>query len=90
MHILEIEVKTRRDDFSEYINKGRMQGLVQRYNLIDKTVSISDTNLTALEKMADLKTDALVVTDKDGMLKGVVEREQALSTFVITITKPFS
>lgn len=84
---LEKEVQRHRDDFAEFINNGYKQGLMRRYELISETVRTTDTNMTALEKMARLKTDAIVVTDENNMLKGVVEREQIISEFILAIAK---
>jgi hypothetical protein len=85
--ILEKEVKIRRDDFAEHINKGLKQGLVHRYNLIDQWVSVSDKKMAALEKMTHLKTDALMVVDEHNVLIGVVEREQILSELLLDIAQ---
>ena len=85
-----LQAETMSDNFAEFINKGYKQGLLQRYDFIDKAVQVTDTNIQALEIMNDLKTDAVVVTDEIGMFKGVIEREQILSMLILALAKSVS
>jgi hypothetical protein len=76
-----------RGPFTTAINEGRKTTLLHNYELIKPTVLSTDTNLKALEKMTEKKMDALIVTDKNRMLKGLVEREQLLSKLILAMTK---
>ena len=87
MQILEKETRRHSNEFAEAVNSGHKDTLCRRYDLVTRTITITDTNITALEIMVDLKLDALIVVDKDGKLVGVVEQEQILSKLMVAITK---
>ena len=84
--ILEMEMGMGSHDFVGAINQGLKQDL-SRYELVKMTVRATDTNIDVLKKMTDLKMDALIVTDEEGKLKGVVERELVLSKLMLAIAK---
>ena len=73
-------------DFVMAINQGS-RGELLRYGLIKMTVKPTDTNISVLKKMTELKTNVLIVADDDHMIKGVVEREQVLSKLMLALTK---
>lgn len=73
-----------KDRFVNAINLGR-ENVLQGYGLITITLKTTDTNIFALEKMTELNMDALIVTDEDGKLKGVVERGQILSKLLLSL-----
>jgi CBS domain-containing protein len=90
MQILEIDqIEQSQDSFVMAINQGRTKKLMS-YGLIKKTVGTKDTNIDALKMMTEMKMDALIVTDDDGKLKGVVEREQVLSKLMLAMAEPVS
>lgn len=75
-----------RDRFVTALNKG-LKDVLRGYELVTTTVKASDTNIFALEKMTELNIDALIVTDENDKLKGVVERVQLLSKLLLAIAK---
>ncbi len=72
--------------FVTAINQGQKDEL-QRYGLIETTVKTTDTYISVLKKMTTLKIDILIVTDEDGIIKNVIEREQVLSKLILALTK---
>ena len=89
VQILEMEMQMGGPSFVRTINEGRKQEL-QRYGLVRTTARTTDTNINVLKMMTDLKMDALIVTDEDRKLKGVVEREQVLSKLMLAMCMPVS
>jgi len=74
------------DRFVTAINLGQ-EIVLLGYELVTQTVKTTDTNIFALEKMTELNMDAIIVTNEDGKLKGVVERAQVLSKLILALTK---
>jgi|SRR5579859_687639 len=77
----------RESSFVADIAREQKKSLLKFYELIKPDVFTTDTNLKALEKMTEEKMDVLIVTDKNHILKGFVEREQLLSKLMLAITK---
>jgi hypothetical protein len=75
--------------FVTAINRRDKDGL-RRYELIEETVKITDSNENILEKMMKSRLDALIVTYPDGRLKGVVRREQVLSELMLALIESHS
>ncbi len=91
MHQQEQQQKQSRSNVQESgfvvaLNEGWEQELLD-YGLVQTTLRTTDTNITALKEMTDLKMDALIVMDDEHMLKGVVDREQVLSKLMLAINK---
>ena len=72
--------------FVRAINEGK-KTVLSGYELVKTTLRATDTNISALNQMTRLNMDALIVTDENGKLKGVVEREQVLSRLLLAMTK---
>ncbi len=87
MRILEMDQQMRDPGFVHAIKQGSKQDLL-RYELIRMTARTTDTNINVLKLMTELKISALIVTDKDHKLKGVVEREQVLSQLTLAMCTP--
>jgi len=73
------------DEFVGLINRGDMNKLRQFPGIIAASLPSSASNLEALKEMKMRNLEALVVIDKDGKVRGVVEREQLLSEFVLAL-----
>ena len=56
--------------------------------IVFDTVSADATNIAALKDMQQRGLDALVVTDREGYIKGVLSQEQILSTMMIELASP--
>ena len=74
-------------EFVDIISQGNI-GELRRYpGVVTKTISTKTTNLDALREMTSHNLEALVVTDENMNLKGVVEREQIISKLLLGIAK---
>jgi len=85
----EKEISGQDSPFVTAINR-RDKDSLRRYELIEETVKITDSNENILEKMMKSRLDALIVTYPDGMLKGVVQREQVLSELMLALIESHS
>lgn len=86
IQILEMQQQRQENSFVDALNEGRKRELLG-YGLVQSALRTTDTNITALKEMTDLKMDALIVTDRERKLKGIVEREQVLSKLMLAISK---
>src|SRR5712691_1982749 len=86
IQMLEMQLQSQENSFVDSMNEGRKTDLLG-FGLVQATLRTTDTNINALKEMLDLKMDALVVTDNQRRLKGVVEREQVLSKLMLAISR---
>ena len=75
------------NEFIRAINDGDISGLKIFPGLITNKINDEIRNIDALKEMDKYNTDELIVIDKDGKLKGVVEREDILSKLMIALAK---
>ena len=87
MQILEMEMQIGDSGFVHAIKQGSKQELL-RYGLVRTTARTTDSNINALSRMTELKMNAIIVTDENHKLKGVVEREQVLSKLTLALCSP--
>jgi CBS domain-containing protein len=73
------------DDVISIVNEGRRAELRSYPGFITETSSGRSTYLDALREMTDQNLDALVVTDDQGNLRGVLGREHLLAKLVLGI-----
>jgi predicted transcriptional regulator len=85
----EKEISGQDSPFVTAINR-RDKDSLRRYELIEETVKTTDSNENILEKMMKSRLNALIVTYPDGMLKGVVQREQVLSELMLALIESHS
>lgn len=74
------------EEFVEVINKG-LPELFYYPGVVRKTISASCTNAEALREMTEKNIEALVVTDENNRLQGIVERDQVLSRMVLALSQ---
>jgi CBS domain-containing protein len=74
------------EEFVEVINKG-LPELFYYPGVVRKTISASCTNAEALRVMTEKNIEALVVTDENNRLQGIVERDQVLSRMVLALSQ---
>jgi hypothetical protein len=72
--------------FIKALNEGCEEVLLD-HGLEQTTLRTTDTKITALNEMTELNMDALIVTDNEGKLIGVVDREQILSSLMLAFNK---
>jgi hypothetical protein len=75
------------EEFIATINNELSQELFRYPGVVKETIHMQSTNAEALREMTRQNLEALVVTDKDNQLRGVVEREQVLSKMMLSLTK---
>lgn len=73
--------------FIKLINNGNLLDLLEFPDVRTYTVSTSDSNLQALNKMMTHNMGAIPVVDEGRKLKGVVEREQILGKLILAMAK---
>jgi len=71
--------------FVKMINEGRAE-LLSYPGVERRTISIQSTNAEALREMTVKNIEALVVTDENNRLAGIVERDLILSRMVLALT----
>lgn len=74
-------------EFIREINEGHKQELFRYPGIVRDTIRMQSTNAEALGEMTRQNLEALVVTDENNELKGVVEREQVLSKMMLSLTR---
>jgi len=79
-----LEMDALGNEFVHAINEGRVND-IRRYGAVTQTLSTKATNIQAIQEMTTRNLEALVVIDEEGRLKGVVEREQLLSKFILAM-----
>jgi signal-transduction protein with cAMP-binding, CBS, and nucleotidyltransferase domain len=75
------------NEFIEVINRGNRIDLLHYPGVISETIQTQSTNTEALQEMTKQNLDALIVTDKENKLKGVVERGQVISRMILSVIK---
>jgi CBS domain-containing protein len=75
------------DRFIQLINDGNVLDLADFPGVMTQTVSTSDSNIQALDKMMVSNLDAIPVIDEARKLKGVIEREQILGKLMLAMAK---
>jgi hypothetical protein len=73
------------DDFLSAVNKGQLNLLRQYPGVIANSLPCTASNLDALKEMKNRNLEALIATDQHGTVRGVVERDQLLSEFVLAL-----
>ena len=74
------------NEFISIINQdGRQNELLDFPHVIKDTLNIESGNGEALQMMEKLNLNALVVTDSEKLLRGVIEREEILSRMILTL-----
>jgi hypothetical protein len=71
-------------EFVKFINSGQKDDVADNPNVAKKTISASSTNIEALREMQAQNLEALVV-DEQTMLCGVIEREQVLTSIMLSL-----
>jgi CBS domain-containing protein len=71
-------------EFVQFINSGPESG-IDNFSVAKKTISTTSTNIEALRDMQEQNLEALVVVDDQKMLRGVVQREQVLSSIMLSL-----
>ena len=72
-------------EFVKFINSGQKDDVADNPNVAKKTISASSTNIEALREMQAQNLEALVVVDEQTMLCGVIEREQVLTSIMLSL-----
>ncbi len=72
--------------FVEAIKEGNTEAL-SRYALSRVRVRSADKTLDVLKMMTELNMNELIVTDENDRLKGIVQREQVLSRFILAVAQ---
>lgn len=75
------------NEFISTINEGRLFELFRYPGLVRKVINTQSTNAEALREMMSQNLEALVVTDENNKLVGVVEREQILSRMMLSLVR---
>jgi hypothetical protein len=73
------------DEFINRINQGDIADLRRYPGVVQETISTRSSNVDALRQMMRQNLEALVVTDEQGLLKGVVERDQLVSRILLDL-----
>lgn len=69
------------------ISANRLNELTHFPGVVTKSLSSTASNRDALEFMAEANLDAAVVTDTDQHVKGLIERNQVMSTLILALAK---
>lgn len=75
----------RGDDFVRAITENRIDDLRRFPAVISQATSRRSSNHDALCEMRRLNLEALVVTEDDGRVAGVVERDQVIATIILSL-----
>jgi hypothetical protein len=75
----------RAERFLGIVNRSGNHSELDDFNVIREYIAEDDTNTQALQKMSDRNLDALVVVDRDGQVKGVIERENVISKIILKL-----
>ena len=75
------------DEFVQSINSGEKQSVIGNPSVTDKVIPTSSTNIDALGEMQKQNLEALVVVNNQGKLAGVVERDQVLTSIVLSLAR---
>jgi CBS-domain-containing membrane protein len=78
------------DEFVKFINSGQKDDIADSPNVAKETISKNSTNIEALSEMQAQNLEALVVVDEKTMLCGVVERDQVLTSIMLSLAGPSS
>jgi len=73
--------------FISAVNEGIATDLFQYPGIVRETIRTCTTNVEALREMMRQNLEALVVTDENNQLTGIVEREQILSRMMLSLAK---
>ena len=77
----------RADELVQSINSGQKQSVIGNPSVTDKVIPTSSTNIDALGEMQKQNLEALVVVNNQGKLAGVVERDQVLTSIVLSLAR---
>jgi hypothetical protein len=73
--------------FIRAVNQGRKSELFRYPGLVREAIRTQSTNAEALREMMRQNLEALIVTDENDRLAGVVEREQVLSRMMLSLVR---
>jgi hypothetical protein len=82
-----LEMDALGSEFVEAVNDGRIQELMRYPGIVTRTLKTNATNTEALAEMLDRNLEALIVTDEDNQLHGVVEKEQLMGKLVLALSR---
>jgi len=75
------------EEFAAVIRNNRADDLLQYPAVVSTTLHTGSNNYTALQEMMRRNLEALVVIDDGRRPAGVVERDQVLTTLVLSLTE---
>jgi hypothetical protein len=72
-------------EFVQSINSGPKESVTVNPSVTERMISTTSTNIEALREMQEQNLEALVVVNQQGMLCGVVERDQVITSIILSL-----